>query len=203
MPMAPLDTAGATRPSTLVDVLQAITDLFREAGSAVPVLVGEHYVSGKGSQTIASPPLVILVPEPDGGACELGPAYETGRAASQKHTCDVIVRAAEGGTDIERHRAAYALNDFTVGAVKRATTGRAEFGQASKPYPSPFTSATGAGVQLAWGFVYSRDIAIETEVYQVPAGVPEIAPAAPYGQPGETGTLSTITSTITVPDEES
>jgi len=198
----PLVAREYSAPSTLADVLQAVVDLFAGAGSATPVLVGENYVDGSGAQSIGSPPCVILVPEPGGGACELSAPYETGRAAMHLHRCDVLVRAAEPGDDIGRHRAAYALSDFVAGAVRRSGAGRLMFGRASRPYPSPFSADTGAGVQLCWGFAFERDIALATPVYAVAPAAEDDTPAAPYGVPGETGTLNTFTGAIVATEDE-
>jgi hypothetical protein len=76
------------------------------------------------------------------------------------------------------------------------------FGRASKPYPTPFTVDTGAGVQLAWGFTYERDIELSPRIYAVSPSAEDTTPPRPYGKPGETGTLDNIDGTTTVPEGE-
>lgn len=186
MPLRPREHAA---PSHLGVVLRAIDESIREIGNATPIMVGAHYaVNPRG---VGAAPFVILVPEPRDGACAMGAPFETGRAAMHMHECDVIVRAAESGGDIDRLDAAYELSDLVVATVREMCAGRVEFGPPIGTYPSPTTSdAFGAG--LSWSFTYSRDVAKNPAIGRRVVAPFDDTPAAPYGQPGETGTLNTI-----------
>lgn len=179
-------------PSDLSVVIRAITQMFSEVGDATPILVGEHYaIAPRG---VGSPPLVILVPEPGGGACKLAGQYETGRVAKHVHACDVIVRAAESGDDIDRLAAVYDLSDRVATCVRRAGAGKVEFGEPIGTYPSPTTTdAFGAG--LSWSFTYDRDISHDRAIMALPGAAADTTPARPYEVPGQTGTLDTLDGT--------
>lgn len=177
-------------PSHLGTVLRAISDLLSEAADPTPLMVGAHYASENARGT-GNAPHVILVPEPNGGRCNMGPAYETGRAAGQTHVCDVIVRAAESGDDISRLDAAYALSDRMVAIVRRACVGKVEIKAPVGSYPSP-TTADAFGAGLSWSFTYDRDVAHDDAVSRIAASSPDTTPARPHGLPGSTGTLHTL-----------
>jgi hypothetical protein len=187
------------KPSNLAVVLRAVKQAFHARGDTTTVMVGEHYA--KNPQGLGSPPFVILVPEP-GGKLKIGDAYETGRAAGHKHVCDVIVRAAETGDDIDRLANVYAINDIVAGTVARICSGRWTPGDAVGDYPPPFTVDSGAGAQGCWGFTFDRDIEMPQDVLALPASDEDETPAKPYAQPGETGTLDTLTGTETDADSE-
>jgi len=191
----PVMSDTSVAPSTLADVVRAAVGFVRAAGYTFPIMVGEHYVTG--GRGAGTPPCVILVTEPGGGDCEMTPAYENGRAGGQRHVCDVIVRAAEPGDDIGRLANAYALSDQIRNAVQRATAGKITPGRPSKPYPTPWGVDGGPGVQIAWGFSYDRDIAIDTKIWSAPPATAPTAEPKPYGTPGETGTLDVIAGSVT------
>lgn len=188
------------KPSNLSVVLRAIVEAFQARGDTTPVMVGEHYATNP--QGMGSAPHVILVPEPRGGRCKIEGAYETGRAGKHRHVCDVIVRAAEPGNDIDRFVNAYDLSDTVLRTVARVCTGKWEPNDAVGDYPSPFGVDSGAGVQLCWGFTYDRDVEMAADVLALQRSDADETPAKPYAQPGETGTLDTLTGTVTDADSE-
>lgn len=140
------------RASTLVDVLQQIEDAFREAGEPVVFQYGAQHLDhfGVGSGTDRK---VLMVPEAPGGAMDR--PLETGNAASQRHRCDVYVRAPAGSSSLERFKLLYELNDKLIGAIIAATTGRCEWGAVSDE--SPLKTDT-SGCALGYSFTYQRDI---------------------------------------------
>lgn len=143
-------TSSHAAPSNLGDVLAHVRDLFRAAGNATPIMVGKKYLSDFG---IGKPPRVLFVPDVDGA---MGPPIEHGNPASDTHGCDVYVRAAETGDDIQRFRAAFALKGHVVDAVKRAASGRIEWRGKSGDDSPLVVDAHGA--DLTFGFAYQRDL---------------------------------------------
>ncbi len=188
------NTAANASPSNLAVVLRAIVQAFQERGDTTPVMVGEHYAQNP--QGLGSPPFVILVPEPK-GRFKIEKPYETGRAGKHKHVCDVIVRASETGDDIDRLANVYALNDLVVATVSRVCTGRWEPGDAVGDYPPPFGVDSGAGTSGCWGFTFDRDIALEPTVIAIRPEAPDTSPPRPYASNGETGTINTMTGSVT------
>lgn len=184
---------GHAPPSTLADVLGQVIDAFGAVGDATPIMIGKHYLESFGT---GSPPRVLFVPEPDG---EMGPPTEMGYAASDTHSCDVYVRGAESGTDLGRFVAAYALKGRVVTAVRRAASGRLEFRKRSGDASPANVDAYGA--ELAFSFVYTRDIPHDAAIRALPAADADTTDDRPLPPPGQPADGFTITPT-TSPTEE-
>jgi hypothetical protein len=160
MAVAPQNAAA----STLADVIRQVQGAFEAAGDATPVQVGAQLRSQFG---VGHGPKVLFVPEEPGQGGKLAGAQSLGYPASQVHACDVYVRAAEPSTDVlECLDTLYTFNDFVVGLVQTATTGRVEWGACSDD--SPLKTPSGLGVGLGWSFTYRRDIGHDVKRHRGP-----------------------------------
>ena len=178
-------------PSTLADVLGQVIDLFAAVADATPILIGKHYLEDFGA---GSAPRILFVPEPRG---KLGPPIESGNAASVTHSCDFFVRGVESGDDLHRFRSAYALGDRVIGAIRRAASGRLEFGDYADASP---TNVDAYGADLALSFTYQRDVPHDAAIRSVPAAAVDTTAPRPIIPPGIPASGLTILPT-TIPPE--
>ena len=143
-----------TNPSSsLADVIRCITDIFSGIVDATPIQVGKEYLSTFGT---GEAPRVLFVPDPKGSLTDPpegtgGMRYEAGIA----HGCNVYVRGAEGGGDLGRFDAAYALADLVISALGRAARGRWAGRDFSDDSP---TGVDAYGADIAFSFVYTRGV---------------------------------------------
>lgn len=189
--IAPLAGSPA---SSLADVLAQVREAFSAMGDATPIMCGAHYLSAENPGAIGAAPRVLFVPEPKGKA---GPPIEMGNVCSITSSCDVYVRAAEGGDDFGRLTAAYALLARVLGCLSVAGTGRTEFGSFADDSPDDVDAY---GADLTVSFTYQWDVPHDAARWA-------LAPAAantdtPRGIPpqGRPFTITSITP-VAVPQE--
>lgn len=180
-------------PSTLADVIGQVKDAFGAMGDATPIEVGAKFLEDLG---VGSAPRVVFVPEAKG---KIGAPQEMGGPASIAHGCDIYVRGAESGDDIERFRAAYALGDKVISCVATAAPGRIEWGSYEDGSP---TDADAFGAELLLSFSYTRDVWHSPPRWGLSAATADSAAAQPAVPPGGPGTIDSIDVT-TEPVEES
>ena len=177
-------------PSTLADVIRQVVDAFDAMGDATPILVGADYLEGLGT---GSPPRILFVPEKRG---KIGPPAALGMAASITHSCDVYVRAAESGGDVDRLQAAYELGDRVISCIATAATGRLEWGSFVDDSPS---DVDGFGADLAFAFTYTRGVRHDAKRWTLPAATADsggISPQPPPGLAGEVDSIDVTTAPV-------
>lgn len=179
-------------PSTLADVIGQVIDAFSAMGDPTPILVGKAYLDRVGSPDAR----VLFVPETKG---KIDAAYEMGGPASITHGCDIYVRGAESGDDIERFRSAYALADRVVSVLAAAASGRIEWGTHEDESP---TDVDAFGAELVLSFSYTRDVWHDTTRWELPAADASAASAQPAIPPGVPGTIDSIDVTTEPVDPE-
>ena len=179
-------------PSNLAQVVRCVRDIFEASGDATPIMVGDHYLESFG---VGAPPRILFVMEPRSEEGSIEPPIQQGRAASWIHRCDVYVRASAEIDDVDRFDVAYQLTDKTISAIKRAGTGRVEFGKVSDDSPTR-TGAFGAG--FAFGFSYRRDIEHNESVMRVQSAALDTSERRPVAPPGvvDRGVTANIIMTV-------
>lgn len=138
-------------PGTLIDVIQCVVSNFQTNGDGTPIVVGKKYLT----DTMGEPNRIVFVPEPKGGAGRIAPPMNSEFVASMIHSCDVVYLASATGDDVTRFLNVYSLNDWLIGAITTAASGRLEFGPASDASP---VDTDERGVAIAFSFTYQRDI---------------------------------------------
>lgn len=173
-------------PASFSQFLRKILYYFRESGNATPILVGDAYLENVGIDA-----RVVLVPEAVG---EVGPAMVMGSDASIAHGCEVHIRGAESGDDLDRYDAAHALQAKTISAIRRAGAGRLEL----KDYrPSSPTKVDAFGAQVSFSFSWRVDVQKDPEIYAVPDATPEVYDTYFSDAPGATPATVTLLPTVT------
>ncbi len=175
-------------PSTLTTVIGQVKDAFEAMGNATPILIGKKYLDDFG---VGSAPRVLFVPEAGGG--KVGPPIEMGNAASVIHSCNVFVRAEESGDDVGRFDRAYALGDLVIDCIHTAAPGRVEFGSFEDDSP---TDADAYGADLAFSFLYARDVRHDTARWSLPAADDDTSAVQPAIPPGQPGTVDSVDVTV-------
>lgn len=188
-----IEQPRAAAPSTLADVIAQVVEAFDAMGDATPIMVGKQYLEQFGA---GSPPRVVFVPETDG---RMGPPIEMGDAASCTHGCQVFVRAAESGDDLERFKNAYELQGEIVSCIAVAGSGRIEWGNHGDGSPVDVDTH---GAELTFGFKYRRAIRHSARRWALPAPAADTSARQPLLPPGEAGTLDSFEIDVT-PTEES
>lgn len=186
--MPPLPSVPYSPPSTLADVLGQIVDNFAAAGDPTPILIGKAYEAFG----VGSAPRVLLAPEPRG---KIGPPIEQGNVCSVTHSCNVLVRGLEDGSDLGRFTSAYALGDRLLSAIRRAASGRLEFGDFTDASP---TDVDAYGAELAFSFTYQRDVKWDGAIRGLPAAAADPSPPQPVQPPG-TAAISVAIDATTNP----
>jgi hypothetical protein len=154
-----------SKPSTLADVIRQVVQAFDAFGDATPILVGKHYLTS--SVGIAA--RVVFDPEPSGGSIGLqwlGDSFEF------THSCDVYIRAAESGDDLDRLKATYELADLVLDCIATATNGRIEWGSVTGDSPTE-VDVFGAGLKVS--FRYSRGVPHSAKRWQLPPAIDDLA----------------------------
>lgn len=174
-------------PSDLADVLQQVADVFQLTGNAATFQVGKKYLD-----TVGAAPRVLFVPET--GAGKLGPPIDMGDAASVYHSCELRVRSAAQGSDIDRFRGAYALVKLCADYLETAATGRLEWGKLKDVSP---TDTDNFGVELSVAFICRFDVAHDPSRWALAPAATDASGAVsapPTGtvSPGATLTPSTV-----------
>jgi hypothetical protein len=186
------DSAGVDgQPSRLSDVLRGIVALFRLAGHAVPIQIGEQYLK---EFRLGNGPRILLVPEPeDGGA--IGDPITMGHACSVTSACDVLVRGALSPTDdLARFDSAYRLRDLFLSGLAVEGTGYVSFEKYGNNSPAGIDA--GAGAEVKFRFLFQSDVLTDPGLAAIAGnttpGTP--APQPPVvGGPAVYGTTSTVT----------
>lgn len=179
-------------PSSLAGVIREVRDIFDAAGDATPIMVGRRYLE---QVPVGREPRVLFVQT----LGKVGPPIELGNAASVTHACDVYCRGPENGDDIERFDAAYALADLVISALRRAATGRLEWGAYDDSSPA---SVDGYGAEVRFSFLYERDVPHAPAVTAVAQATPSTTAAVPTGmESGEAGEVEAVDQTTDVQDE--
>lgn len=189
--MPAVASVHAAPPSTLAVVLGQVVDAFQAIGDATPIMIGKKYLDDFG---VGSAPRVVFVPEVRG---KIGPPIEMGNPCSIAHSCNVLVRGAEDGSDLGRFDAAYALGDLVIDLIATAATGRLEWGDFVDDSPTPVDAY---GADLALSFTYTRDVRHNARRWALPAAAADTSPAQPLVPPGIVAELATGTAT-TAPQE--
>jgi hypothetical protein len=180
------------KPSTLADVLRQVTQAFDAFGDATPILVGRKYLEDFGA---GSGPRVVFVPERSGGA--MGDPQFMGDAASMQHSCEVYVRAAESGDDLDRLAATYALSDLVTDCIETAAPGRITWGRLDDDSPVD-VDVFGAG--LKWTFFYERAILHDARRWSIPAATTDTSLRQGALDPGATYANSVKIVPTTIPE---
>jgi hypothetical protein len=184
------------RPSTLAGVVRMVKEIFDSAGDATPILVGKRYVD---QTPIGRVPRIVFVPDEPGRGGKVGAPIEMGNAASVTHACQARCRGREDGDDITRYDAAYLLADKVVTAIRRAATGRLEFGPYEDTSP---TDVDAYGAEISFRFLYERDVPHTPEVVGVAAAPEASDEPVPSGmEHGERGTVDELSVVVTPEDE--
>jgi hypothetical protein len=190
---APLDIGLYANPSNLADVIRQVRDAFNESGDATPIMVGKRYIEWRG---IGRAPKVLFVQTPG----KLGPPIECGNAASITHGCTVYVHGSEDGDDIGRFDAAYQLGDKVIAAIRRAATGRLEFGAYNDVSPA---DVDGLGAMLSIAFTYQRDVRHFPGISGLPSATASTVTETPAGmQTGDVGTVETVDVEAEPPEDD-
>lgn len=179
-------------PTTLAGVVRAVRDIFDAAGDATPIMMGKRYLEGN---AVGREPRVLFVVTPG----KVGPPIEMGNAASVTHACDAYCRGPESGDDVGRYDAAYLLGDKVISALRRAATGRLEWGAYDDSSPA---TVDGFGAEVRFSFTYQRDVPHTPAVTAVAAADAATATPAPTGmETGEAGEVEAVEQTTDVQDE--
>lgn len=180
-------------PSTLADVLRQVTEALSLMADATPVMIGDRYLEQNG---VGGPPRVVFFPEPAGPG-RVMPPIEMGNAASVMHSCNVFVRAAEGGDDLTRYEAAYALADAVIDLVSTAASGRVEWGTWLGDPPS---KVDGPGADVAFSFTFRRDVQHNAARWALPPATNNTAAPNPVPPPGVAASDAAVNVAVTPPE---
>ena len=186
------------KPSTLIDVIAQVRDVFQAIGNPTPIMVGANYEKHAGPGSAAR---VVFIPER--GAGKIDQRIVLGNAARMVHSCDVLVRSDATGDDVTRFRAAYELADLVIDCVQTAGSGRVVWGSLRDDSPDD-VDAYGAG--LRFSFTFERDVRHDASRWRLPEATPSTA--TPYAatpdnrdgagaQPTIVGTVGSINPTAT------
>lgn len=182
---------GIGRPSgTLTDVLRQVEEALSLMADGTPIMFGDRYLEQNG---VGSPPRVLFVPEAQGG--RIGPPIEMGNAARMVHSCNVYVRAPEGGTDLTRYDPLYALTEIVISLISAAGTGRIEWG----PWiGDPPAKVDGPGADAMFSFTFVRDIQANAARWALAPATDNTTAPNPIPPPGVAANEPTsITVTVT------
>jgi hypothetical protein len=113
-----------------------------------------------------------------------------------RHSCDVYVRAAEHGDDIERLKHTYALADIVIDCLETAAPGRLEWAALVDDSPVD-VDVFGAG--LKFSFFYDRGILHNAKRWVLPSSEDDNSTGHGALSPGDTAANGvTVTPTTTV-----
>jgi hypothetical protein len=173
----------------LSDVLRCIEDIFSGIGNATPIrVVKQEHIKSMG---VMKAPFILCAPDAKGEITD--PPTGTGGmqyACGIAHGCNVYVRAEEGGEELGRLDAAYALADLFISALDRACRGRWNGREYKDDSPS---GVDAIGADIMFSFVYMRGVQSSPKVWALPASPIAASPpniSAPPGSPPSTVEVS-------------
>lgn len=192
-----LQTSNAL-PSNLARVLRQVKDAFGAIGNPTPVMVGTHYLVANGVG--GSDERIVFVPEPRESPGAVTDASETGYAAGFLHSCNVHVRAPEGGSmldaDVDRYERLYDLLDLAIDCIRTAAPGRIVFGRVVEESP---LDVDGPGVGLVMSFQYFRNVEHNTARWTLASATADASAERPLVPPGSPGTVDSVSLIVTPP----
>ncbi len=113
------------------------------------------------------------------------------------HSCEVFVRGAETGDDIERFKNAYALLKKVMGCLAVAATGRIEWGSFEDDSP---TAEDAFGADLAFDFRFTSAVRHDARRLALAPAAADTSPVSPAVPPGTPGTVNALDVSV-VPKE--